>query len=239
MIRKIIKIDNDKCIGCGECVSVCNEGAIGFVNGKAALLREDHCEALGNCLPVCPAGAIVFEEREAAEHNRAAAKSIHNKEQDDLSYNCRVAYPKPTVDNYGKNADKERKSSIEEIHLNHWPIQIKLMPLIDASFYNADLLFAADCSAYAYSNFRNEFMKNRLTFISCGKFDRNDYSEKLTTILKTNRINSVTIVRMNMPCCSGIEIAVKNALRNCNKLIPWKVALISIDGKIVEDNYEE
>lgn len=200
MIRKIIKIDQDKCNGCGLCVSACHEEAIGLVDGKAALLRDDYCDGLGNCLPVCPIEAISFEEREADAYDEVAVKAITQA----------------------------------QTHLHQWPVQIKLVPPNASYFENAHLLVAADCVAYAYGNFHSEYMRNKVTIIGCPKLDEEDYSEKLTAILKDNNLKSVTVVRMEVPCCGGIERAVKTALQNCGKLIPWQVVTISTDGKILE-----
>ncbi len=233
MVRSIIKIDEGKCNGCGLCVSACHEGAIGIVDGKAKLLRDDYCDGLGNCLPVCPTGAISFEEREAAEFNEAAVQA-----------NMESRGPKPLACGCpGQNAKRiecaNRKSTEEhtltaETHLNQWPVQIKLVPVNAPYFESANLLVAADCAAYAYGNFHGKYMKNRITVIGCPKLDEVDYSEKLTAVLKRNDIKSVTVVRMEVPCCGGIENAVKTALQNCGKLIPWQVVTISTDGRILE-----
>jgi len=207
MIRKIINIDQEKCNGCGLCVSACHEGAIGMVDGKAALLRDDYCDGLGDCLPVCPTGAISFEEREALEYNEVEVK---------------------------KNMEQNRPEPGSQ--LSQWPVQIKLVPVNAPYFENANLLVAADCVAYAYGNFHNEFMKNKITLIGCPKLDEGDYSEKLTAILTESNIKSVTVVRMEVPCCGGIENAVKNALKNCGKMIPWQVMTISTDGNLLVCN---
>jgi len=200
MLRQIIRIDKDRCNGCGLCVSACHEGAIGLVEGKAVLLRDDYCDGLGNCLPACPTGAISFEEREALEYNETAKIAPAAASQ-----------------------------------LRQWPIQIKLAPVNAPYFSNANLLVAADCAAYAHGDFHNGFMRNKITLIGCPKLDQVDYSEKLTSIIKSNSIKSVTVVRMEVPCCGGIEYAVKMALQNSGKMIPWQVVTISTDGKILED----
>lgn len=205
MIRNIITIDEDKCVGCGLCVNACHEGAIGMVDGKAKLLRDDYCDGLGNCLPVCPTGAITFEEREAAEFNETAVKM-----------------------------NMERKQQEGTSHLNQWPVQIKLVPTNAPYFHNADLLVAADCTAFAYGDFHVQYMKNKITIIGCPKLDEGDYAEKLTLILKHNEIKSVTVVRMEVPCCGGIEHAVKSALKDCGKIIPWQSVTISTDGRILD-----
>ncbi len=238
MIRKIIKIDEDKCNGCELCVSACHEGAIGMVDGKAKLLRDDYCDGLGNCLPVCPTGAISFEERDAAAFDEAAVKSnMENKQQQKLPCGCpgtnskHIERQRIDISNLSINAAKFEKV---ETHLNQWPVQIKLVPPNAPYFNNAHLLVAADCTAFAYGNFHEDYMKNKVTIIGCPKLDEGDYSEKLTAILKMNNIKSVTIARMEVPCCGGIENAVKTALQNSGKLIPWQVVVISIDGSIIE-----
>lgn len=208
MLRQIIQIDKEKCNGCGLCVSACHEGAIGMVDGKAELLRDDYCDGLGNCLPVCPTGAITFEEREAMEFNVAEVKK--NMEQ------------------------KKEDTLVMTSQLNQWPVQIKLVPVNAPYFENANLLIAADCAAYAYGNFHSEFMKNKITLIGCPKLDEGDYSKKLTDIIKHNNIKSVTVARMEVPCCGGIENAVKTALQNSGKMIPWQIATISTDGRILD-----
>ena len=235
MVRKIIKIDESKCNGCGLCVSACREGAIGLVDGKARLLRDDYCDGLGNCLPVCPAEAITFEEREAAEFDEAAVKAnMENIQPETLACGC----PGTHSISFERETEREpfrEQPTTAQTHLNQWPVQIKLVPPNAPYFKNANLLVAADCSAYAYGNFHNEYMRNRITIIGCPKLDEIDYSEKLTTILKSNDIKSVTVVRMEVPCCGGIENAVKIALKNCGKMIPWQVVTISTDGKIFDN----
>ena len=193
MIRKIIRIDKEKCNGCGACADACHEGAIDIINGKAELVREHFCDGLGDCLPECPTGAISFEEREAPEYDEEAVKKAQN-----------------------------------------WPVQIKLAPVNAPYFNGAKLLIAADCTAYAYASFHQDFIRNKVTLIGCPKLDQVDYSEKLTEIIQNNNIQSVTIVRMEVPCCGGLEMAAKKALQNSGKFIPWQVVTISIDGKIME-----
>jgi len=233
MIRKIIKIDESKCNGCRLCVSACHEGAIGLMDGKAKLLREDYCDGLGNCLPVCPTGAISFEEREAAQFDEAAVKSnMENTQPETLACGCPGTHSKIIARGGQGDLVREQPAPVET-HLNQWPVQIKLVPANAPYFKNANLLVAADCAAYAYGNFHREYMKNRVTIIGCPKLDDGDYSEKLTAILKQNDIKSVTIARMEVPCCGGIENAVKSALQNCGKLIPWQVVTISIAGQIL------
>ncbi|MEN6462489.1 MAG: 4Fe-4S binding protein [Syntrophomonas sp.] len=235
MIRKIVKIDESLCNGCGACAQACHEGAIGMVNGKAKLLRDDYCDGLGDCLPVCPTDAISFEEREAVPYNEAAVqlKKEHGNETNTLPCGCpgtniKIIEPKiaQQVQDYTRPAQSQ---------LRQWPVQIKLVPVNAPYFENANLLIAADCTAYAYGDFHEKFIKNRITLIGCPKLDSGSYAEKLTEILKSNNIKSVTIVRMEVPCCGGIENAVKEALQSCGKMIPWQVFIISSDGRIIDD----
>ena len=233
MIRKIIKIDQEKCDGCGLCAQACHEDAIGIIDGKATLLRDDYCDGLGNCLPVCPTNAISFEEREALEYNEAEVKAnMANKQGKSAFSGCPGSQAKVIKHQQTQPAVAV---SPQTSQLNQWPVQIKLVPVNAPYFENANLLISADCAAYAYNNFHEDFIKNSITLIGCPKLDEGDYSEKLTQILKSNNIKSVTVVRMEVPCCSGIENATKNALMACNKLIPWKVVTISTDGRILED----
>ena len=235
MVRKIIKIDGDKCDGCGLCVSACNEGAIGLVDGKAKLLRDDYCDGLGNCLPICPAGAITFEEREAAEYDEAAVKAnMDNTQPDTLACGC-PGTQSQTIKRDACDEQARPQAAFVRTHLNQWPVQLKLVPTGAPFFNNADMLVAADCAAYAYGNFHAEFMRNKITVIGCPKLDDSDYAGKLTAILKQNNIKSVTVVRMEVPCCGGINDAVKTALRNYGEMIPWQVVTISTDGKILEN----
>ena len=236
MERQIIKIDEDKCDGCGLCVSACHEGAIGIVDGKARLLRDDYCDGLGNCLPVCPTEAISFENREADEYDEAAvAENMESKQPETLACGCPGTHSKVIEREVceANNEAEQKHTTPSETHLNQWPIQIKLVPPNAPYFNKAHLLVAADCAAYAYGGFHKEYMKNRITLIGCPKLDEGDYTEKLTAILKVNVIKSVTVARIEVPCCGGIEDAVKNALRNCGKMIPWQVVTISTDGKIL------
>ena len=232
MIRQIIKIDEEKCNGCGLCVSACHEGAIGLIDGKAKLLRDDYCDGLGNCLPVCPTGAINFEEREAMIYNDTTDAKSESQPTTTLPCGCPGTQSKE-IKHQGCDV-KPDTAEISESKLNQWPVQIKLVPTNTPYFKNANLLVAADCTAYAYGNFHEKFIKNKITLIGCPKLDEGDYSEKLTAILKMNEIKSVTVVRMEVPCCGGIENAVKNALRDSGKLIPWQVVVISTDGVIIE-----
>jgi len=231
MVRKIININEDKCNGCGLCVSACQEGAIGLVDGKAKLLRDDYCDGLGNCLPVCPTEAITFEEHEAAEYDEAAVKeNLESKQPETLACGCPGTHLQTIERETAETPTPKTKT-----YLNQWPVQIKLVPPKAPYFNNANLLITADCAAYAYGNFHAEYMKNRITIIGCPKLDDGDYSEKLTAILTQNTIKSVTVVRMEVPCCGGIERAVKTALQNCGKMIPWQVVIISTDGNIIDN----
>ena len=235
MVRKIITINEDKCIGCELCVNACHEGAIGMVNGKAKLLRDNYCDGLGNCLPVCPTEAITFEEREAAEYDAVAVKTnMENVQPEALACGCPGTHSKVINRDAAKYDPASEPTAQVETHLNQWPVQIKLVPVNAPYFENANLLVAADCTAFSYGNFHAEYMRNKVTIIGCPKLDEGDYSEKLTAILQANNIKSVTVVRMEVPCCGGIENAVKTALQNCGKMIPWQVVTISTDGKILE-----
>lgn len=220
MLRKIIKIDADKCNGCKACASACHEGAIEMVNGIATLTREDYCDGLGDCLPACPTGAITFEEREAPAYNEAAV--------------LKAKMQKTSAHNSSQVSADTRAFTDTSSQLMQWPVQIKLVPSNAPYFDGANLLIAADCTAYAYGNFHNRFMKNHITLIGCPKLDEGDYAEKLTQIISNNNIKSLTIVRMIVPCCGGIENAAKRALQASGKFIPWQVVTISTDGEIVE-----
>lgn len=234
MIRKIIKINEDLCNGCGACAAACHEGAIGMVNGKAKLLREDYCDGLGDCLPACPTNAITFEEREAPAYDEEAvlkAKKAKAKANGVLPCGC----PGTNSKAIKRESSTCSVSSVPVTsQLNQWPVQIKLVPVNAPYFDGANLLIAADCTAYAYGNFHNEFIKNRITLIGCPKLDEGDYAEKLTQIIANNDIKSVTIVRMEVPCCGGIENAAKRALQLSGKFIPWRVVTVTTDGRIIE-----
>lgn len=234
MIRKIIRIDEALCNGCGLCAEACHEGAIGIVNGKAKLLRDDYCDGLGDCLPVCPTDAISFEEREATPYDETAVQANKQREAENNILPC--GCPGTNV----KMIEPKNEQPVQDCtnpvqsQLKQWPVQIKLMPVNAPYFESANLLIAADCTAYAYGNFHEKFIKNRITLIGCPKLDSGSYTEKLTEILKANNIKSVTIVRMEVPCCGGIENAVKAALQDCGKMIPWQVFTISSDGRILD-----
>lgn len=232
-MRRIINIDKEKCNGCGLCASACHEGAIAMEFGKAKLMRDDYCDGLGDCLPVCPTGAISFVEREAAEYDEAAVKANMAKKSMNPSP---CACPGSSAKQIAKPTtnDEPVTNNVMESKLSQWPVQIKLVPINAPYFDNANLLIAADCTAYAYADFHNKFIKNKITLIGCPKLDEGDYSEKLSAIIKNNNIKSVTVVRMEVPCCGGIENAVKTALVNSGKMIPWSVTTVSLEGKIIE-----
>lgn len=210
MVRQIIHIDEDKCNGCGLCANACHEGAIEIVGGKAKLVRENFCDGFGDCLPGCPTGAITFEEREAPVYDEAAVLAAKEKK--------------------AQAAQMTKATSM----LTNWPVQIKLAPIQAPYFDGANLLIAADCTAYSYASFHQDFVKGKVTLIGCPKLDSIDYSEKLTEIITNNDIKSVTIVRMEVPCCGGLEMASKKALQASGKFIPWQVVTISIDGNILD-----
>jgi len=234
MLRKIIKIDENACIGCGLCAEACHEGAIAMVDGKAKLMREDYCDGLGDCLPACPVGAISFEEREAPSYNEEAVKkSKEEKCAPDLPCGCPGTHSKSIV-HPEKRECRHSDETENPSRLSQWPVQIKLVPVNAPYFNGANLLIAADCTAYAFGDFHNKFIKNRITLVGCPKLDDGDYSEKLTEIIKSNDIKSVTVVGMEVPCCGGLENAVKRALQGNGKMIPWQVVTISSDGRILD-----
>lgn len=230
MIRRIIKIDQEKCNGCGACATACHEGAIDMVNGKAVLTREDYCDGLGDCLPNCPTGAITFEEREAPAYNEAAVKAAQSAKQLQAC-GCPGEQAKTIAEPQSSAAQVTTAAPSE---LRQWPVQIKLVPANAPFFDGAKLLIAADCTAYAYGNFHQEFIRGHVTLIGCPKLDAVDYSEKLAQIIAQNDIRSITVTRMEVPCCGGIEHAVKQALAKSGKLIPWQVVTISADGQILD-----
>ena len=231
MIRKIIKIDEEKCNGCGACAKACHEGAIEMVNGKAKLTREDYCDGLGDCLPACPMDAISFEEREAPAYDEAAVLKSKSEKNKPLPCGCPGMQSK-TIKR--ENTACPTSDAPVRSQLSQWPVQIKLVPVNAPYFNGANLLIAADCTAYAYGNFHNEFIRNRVTLIGCPKLDEGDYAEKLTSIIGNNDIKSVTVVRMEVPCCGGIENAVKRALISSGKFIPWRVVTVTTDGQLIE-----
>lgn len=237
MIRKIIQIDEEKCNGCGACAQACHEGAIGMVNGKAKLLRDDYCDGLGDCLPTCPTGAISFVEREAAAYDeKAVQENIRKKqEQNHASAVPHMGCPGSRMQRIQHTQEVDFQVPVRTpSQLGQWPCQIKLVPVNAPYFDGAKLLIAADCSAYTYARMHDEFMRGKITIIGCPKLDSIDYSEKLTQIIQNNNIQSVTIVRMEVPCCGGLEMAAKKALQSSGKFIPWQVITISVDGRILE-----
>ena len=230
MIRKIIRIDEEKCNGCGACAKACHEGAIGMVNGKAKLLREDYCDGLGDCLPACPVNAITFEEREAPAYDEAAVLRA-KQEKEKLPCGCPGSMARAIE---RQETCPTAPAAPAASRLCNWPVQIKLAPVNAPYFNGAHLLVAADCTAYAYGNFHQDMIRNRVALIGCPKLDAVDYAEKLTAILANNDIRSVTVARMEVPCCGGIEMAVKRALQASGKFIPWQVITISTDGHILD-----
>ncbi|MBE5771428.1 MAG: 4Fe-4S dicluster domain-containing protein [Clostridiales bacterium] len=231
MIRRIIQIDKEKCNGCGACAAACHEGAIAMVDGKAQLMRDDYCDGLGDCLPACPTGAITFVEREAAAYDEKAVMAHKAQKAAPLPCGCPGSAARAL-----KPQEKNECAASQACpsQLRQWPVQIKLAPVNAPWFEGAKLLIAADCTAYAYGNFHQDFIRDHVTLVGCPKLDSVDYSQKLTEILKSNDIRSVTVVRMEVPCCGGIELAVKKALMASGKFIPWSVVTISTDGRIID-----
>ena len=256
MIRRIIKINEDLCSGCGLCAAACHEGAIGMKDGKAVLLKDDYCDGLGDCLPTCPEGAITFEDREAAAYDQAAvtarmANAHPSKYEAQHPGHKETSLPCGCPGSQSKSIDRPVLSGagqsiasplhirtdgipFPESQLSQWPVQIKLVPVQAPYFNNARLLVAADCTAFAYANFHNDFIAGRITLIGCPKLDMVDYSEKLTEIIRLNEIRDVTIVRMEVPCCGGIEYAVKQALQASGKFLPWQVVTVRTDGSLLQ-----
>ncbi|MBE6995842.1 MAG: ferredoxin [Ruminococcaceae bacterium] len=236
MLRKIIKIDEERCNGCGACAAACHEGAIEMIGGKAKLTREDYCDGLGDCLPACPVDAIRFEVREAPAYDEAAVERAKAEKAaragGTLPCGCpgsqARALHRPQETASAESAVKPRSQ------LMQWPVQIKLVPVNAPYFEGANLLIAADCTAYAYANFHQDFIRNRITLIGCPKLDEGDYAEKLTAIIGGNDIKSVTIVRMEVPCCGGIENAAKRAIQASGKFLPWRVVTVTTDGRLLE-----
>lgn len=236
MKRRIIEINQDKCNGCGACAAACHEGAIAMVDGKAQLMRDDYCDGLGDCLPACPTGAISFVEREAAAYDEQAVLANKQKkmQQEGMSLYGGCPGMRMKTLRHEEPSHMESVPTISQSRLSQWPVQIKLVPVNAPYFDGAKLLVAADCTAYAYAAFHERFIKGHITLVGCPKLDSVDYSEKLTEIIRSNNIESVTIVRMEVPCCGGLEHAVKTALQNSGKFIPWQVATISTDGRILD-----
>ena len=241
MVRKIIHIDREKCNGCGACAAACHEGAIEMIDGAAVLTREDYCDGLGDCLPACPTGAITFEEREAPAYDAQAVQTAKEQKQqpEPTSHSCHGhggGCPGSRAKAIRRDTAKVTVGSVGSVpsQLAQWPCQIKLVPVRAPYFDGANLLIAADCTAYAYGNFHADFMKNHITLIGCPKLDDGDYAEKLAQIIAYNDVKSVRILRMEVPCCGGLENAVKRALMASGKFIPWQVVTVSTDGKILE-----
>ena len=228
MIRKIITIDQEKCTGCGLCVTACHEGAIGLENGKAVLLREDYCDGLGDCLPACPTGAITLEEREAAAYDEAAVLAAKAKKEAH-TFQCPGSQARAIQTAGTAGAPVSAPSQLRQ-----WPVQIKLVPVNAPYFDGAHLLIAADCTAYAYANFHQDFIRGKITLVGCPKLDGVDYTEKLTHIIRDNHIKALTVVRMEVPCCGGLERAAVEALKASGKFISWQVVTISTDGRILD-----
>ena len=242
MKRRIITIDQDQCNGCGACAAACHEGAIAMVNGKAELLRDDYCDGLGDCLPACPTGAITFTEREAAAYNEKAVLANRQKKMQQEGMHLHGGCPGTRSRMIRHEENEEKRESRDETfrteqvsRLAQWPVQIRLVPINVPYFSGAKLLIAADCTAYAYAAFHEHFIKGKITLIGCPKLDDEDYSRKLTEIIRGNDIQSVTVVRMEVPCCGGLEQAAKTALQNSGKFIPWHVVTISTDGRILDE----
>ncbi len=236
MKRRIIEIDQDKCNGCGACAAACHEGAISIVDGKAKLMRDDYCDGLGDCLPSCPTGAISFVEREAAAYDEQAVLANKQKNMQKNGVRLHGGCPGARMKTIRHEAqpDSETVPAAVQSRLSQWPVQIKLVPANAPYFDGAKLLIAADCTAYAYAAFHERFIKGHITLVGCPKLDSVDYSEKLTEIIRNNDIKSVTIVRMEVPCCGGLEHAAKVALQQSGKFIPWQVVTISTDGRILD-----
>ncbi len=236
MKRRIIEIDREKCNGCGACADACHEGAIAMVDGKAALMRDDYCDGLGDCLPACPTGAISFVEREAAAYDEQAVLA-HKQEKmraEGKSLPCGCPGSRSRRIEHADGGEASLREAVSR--LAQWPVQIKLAPVNAPYFSGAKLLIAADCTAYAYAAFHERFIKGHITLIGCPKLDAVDYSEKLTEILLRNDIKSVTVVRMEVPCCGGLEHAAKTALQKSGKFLPWQVVTLSTDGRILDES---
>ena len=237
MVRRIIEIDRDKCNGCGACAEACHEGAIAMVDGKAQLMRDDYCDGLGDCLPTCPTGAITFVEREAAAYDEKAVMANKQRKMREQGMTLPCGCP----GSQSRNIQREAAPTVETpraeqaSRLFQWPVQIKLVPVNAPYFDGARLLIAADCTAYAYAAFHERFIKGHITLVGCPKLDSVDYAEKLTEIIRENNIKSVTVVRMEVPCCGGLELAAKKALQQSGKFIPWQVVTVTVDGRLKEE----
>ena len=239
MKRKIIEIDREKCNGCGACAAACHEGAIAMEDGKARLMRDDYCDGLGDCLPACPTGAITFVEREAAAYDEKAVMENKQKKMQEkmkkegMTLPCGCPGSRSRRIEHAECNASEPRGAEPVSRLSQWPVQIKLVPVNAPYFDGARLLIAADCTAYAYAAFHERFIKGHITLVGCPKLDGVDYSEKLTEIIRNNDIKSVTVVRMEVPCCGGLEHAAKTALQRSGKFIPWQVVTVSTDGRII------
>ena len=225
MLRKIIKIDSQKCNGCGACAAACHEGAIAMVDGKAKLIRDDYCDGLGDCLPACPTNAISFEMRQAAAYDEAAVRAHLSS--------------RPSAAPSSEAREQSQDPAARPSALSNWPVQIKLLPVETPYFHQADLLIAADCTAFAHGDFHDTFMKNRVTIIGCPKLDMVDYAEKLAEIFRRNPISSITLTRMEVPCCGGLAQAVKAARKLSGRNIPMKTYIINIQGEILKEIKED
>ena len=236
MVRRVIQIDEEKCNGCGICAEACHEGAIGIVDGKAKLLRDDYCDGLGDCLPNCPVGAISFIEREAAAYDEAAVQENKKKKMQAMGQAPVGGCPGSRMRQLERKPAEENQNAGLPVssQLRQWPVQIKLLP-VHAPFYEgANLLIAADCTAYAYAKFHDEFLKDRVVLVGCPKLDSTDYAVKLAEIIRQNEVQSITVVRMEVPCCGGLEMAAKRALEASGKRLPWQVITVGTDGTIRE-----
>ena len=243
MKRNIISIDEDKCNGCGICVSACHEGAIQMIDGKACLVTESYCDGLGDCLPECPTGAITMQYREAPDYDEAAVKANMAKKEEAASHGCEDSdLPCGCPGTHSRSlGHKEHHTAAvpqpveAQSELRQWPVQIKLAPVNAPYFNNAKLLVAADCTAFAYANLHRDFIKGKITLIGCPKLDMTDYSEKLAEILRLNEIKSISVLRMSVPCCGGLTHMVKQAIMNSGKMIPWDVTIVSPEGEIIDN----
>ena len=236
MVRRIVEINEELCNGCGACASACHEGAIAMIDGKARLIKDDYCDGLGDCLPACPTNAISIIEREAEAYDEAAVQENKKKKMQAMGQAPVGGCPGSRMRQLERKPAEENQNAGSPVssQLRQWPVQIKLAPVNAPYFDGAKLLIAADCTAFAYANLHQEFMKGKITLIGCPKLDDIDYSEKLTQVITGNNIQSVTIARMEVPCCGGLEAATKTALQNSGKFIPWQVVTISVDGNILE-----
>ena len=237
MIRRIIQIDREKCNGCGACAEACHEGAIAMVDGKAQLMRDDYCDGLGDCLPACPTGAITFVEREAAAYDEQAVMENKQKKmrKEGMTLPCGCPGSQSRQIKRVEESHAGAQCAAQESRLSQWPVQIKLVPVNAPYFDGAKLLIAADCTAYAYAAFHERFMRGHITLVGCPKLDSVDYAEKLTEIIRENDVKSVTVVRMEVPCCGGLERAAVTALKNSGKFIPWQVVTVTLDGRLKEE----